>query len=270
MAREYKIKKFNSIAEYDAWLSKQSPLPFYADNPVSQSEDSKFAGTASFDEANKLMLYGDTKLAKKVNKVVGTMRQKINASRPKKRMVQAVGGFMPNVPAYLSGAKKQMWRIQEKRVRDRVMTIVFNSAIHCGTTVNEAIETCATLMQAIMKIEAAGIRVNLYNAHYTADSSNNLIVGELIKIKDSGQYLDLLKMVYPMVNPSMHRRHHFKTIESLDERLGMCYGYPVRGGDLAVDATKHCGLRNVHLLSFYDVFENTIDETVNKIIESKI
>jgi hypothetical protein len=52
----------------------------------------------------------------------------------------------------------------------------------------------------------------------------------LKRIKAAEEYTNLLKLVYPMVNPSMHRRHFLRFIETADIKdrdwIGG-YGYPM-------------------------------------------
>lgn len=271
------IKKFNSITEFANWQQGAPIMDSYkCDQSSQKTDDPSWIGTQTWDEAQALMLYGDPKLAKKIADGVVVAKKRIFATRPRARMVQAVGGFMPNISAYLSGAKKDMWRIKKQPVRQRVITIVYNSSIHCGTTTADAIETSVSLLKAVMIIESTGVRVNLYNSHFTSVAVNptrrDLIVGELIKIKDSGQYLDTTKMAYPMIHPSMHRRQHFRTIEALDGdgKLRCGYGFPVRDGKVVRDVATDLNMRGSYCVAYYDIEGKTPEQIVDIIYDSKV
>ena len=54
---------------------------------------------------------------------------------------------------------------------------------------------------------------NLYVASISCMTSGGAAQGFILKIKDSGQYIDLLKTAYPLINPSFLRRHDFRFLE---------------------------------------------------------
>lgn len=271
------IKKFGSITEYVNWQKSAPVCDSYMYDQYSQLEGRMdFAGTESWDEAQALLIYGDKELAAKIEHGVTMAKRKIFATKPRTKIVRSVGGFMPNIPAYLSGAKKDMFRLVKQPVRQRVITVVYNSSINCGTTIDEAITASVSLLKAVMSIEASGLRVNLYNSHFTCSDykimKHSTIVGELIKIKDSGQYIDTTKMAYPLISPSMHRRHHFRTIEALDEngKLKDCYGYPVQYGTDVRNIVSGLNLKNAYCVSYYDIEGKTPEQIVDLIYNSQI
>ena len=280
------IKKFNTLHEYNQYLERGETLECFKYYASSQrdltsgtdrytTKRRKWVGTNTYDEATDLMLHGDRSLAKKVeNAGVATARVKVNAARPRAKVVRSMGGFMPNIPAYLSNSKKQMWRMQKQEVKQRVMTIVYNASVYAGTDADEVIETSSKLVQTVMKIEASGTRVNLYCANLTATNiprnwrtdTPRKVVGTLVKIKDSGQYMDVLKMCYPLIHPSMHRRQHFRMLElDSDKDFTSCYGYPVQYGKAVDEAVQECGLRNATVVSFYEINGKSQDEIINLI-----
>lgn len=285
---ETTIKKFNTLHEYNQYLEVGETLECFKYRANShqklvgdgryEKKRKKWVGTESWDEATDLMIHGDKALAKKIEKAgVATARVKVNAARPRAKVVRSVGGFMPNIPAYLANSKKQMFRIQKQPVRQRVMTIVYNASVYCGTDADEVIETSSKLVQTIMKIEASGTRVNLYVANLTASELINdwkfktpkKVVGTLVKIKDSGQYMDVLKMCYPLIHPSMHRRQHFRMLElDSDNDFVSCYGYPVQYGKAVDEVVNECGIRDAKAVSFYEINGKSLEE-VSKIITSK-
>lgn len=285
---ETTIKKFNTLHEYNQYLEVGETLEcfkhrtesqrFYLGDDRHSKKRKKWVGTESWNEATDLMLHGDKALAKKVEKAgVATARVKVNAVRPRAKVVRSVGGFMPNIPAYLANSKKQMFRIQKQPVKQRVMTIVYNASVYCGTAADEVVETSSKLVRTIMKIEASGTRVNLYCANLTASNlvgnwkndTPRKVVGTLVKIKDSGQYMDVLKMCYPLIHPSMHRRQHFRMLElDSDNDFVSCYGYPVQYGKAVDEVVNECGIRDAKAVSFYEINGKSLEE-ISKIITSK-
>ena len=85
----------------------------------------------------------------------------------------------------------------------------------------------------------------------------------LVRIKDSGKYLDTLRIAYPLVNPSFYRRHVFGYMERLKGfNLDRAYGKIVHE-----DTCKEHLPINACYLSYYFCSGKT-EEEIAKYIES--
>ena len=137
---------------------------------------------------------------------------------------------MPHIPNYIAGVPKTM--IAKKRTivkSPKVITILYNPSVSCGITTSQVVKASIKVMKLINEVESKGVRVNLYVSNF-GKSSRHEIAGAIVRIKAAEEYTNLLKLVYPMVNPSMHRRHFFRFIETADIKdrywIGG-YGYPM-------------------------------------------
>ncbi len=272
------LKSFNSLGEFSNYLNNGEATKFFSEgrygdlSSMREDEDTrKFTSTASFTEADNLMKYGDKKNAKLLEKAV-----KVNAPAfgvtNKKRPFNSVWGFIPNVGAALAGDPLNMIMFKNVPMNKKVITIVYDRSAHWKIKAKEMAETSARLINAIMALEAAGKRVNLYITTGFADSSyksasESLII--LTKIKDSGSLFDRQKMAYSLINASYHRRHSFKALEMQEglssSKFTLCYGYPPhKKVTEAVLKQKHFNYDA--LFTFYDI-QYKSEDGVKRLIE---
>lgn len=255
---KYIIKKFDNIHQYQTYLDNGTPNTGVT-RECSKTGSYGFTKTNGYEHANRLLKTGDREIAKQIEESgIYTTNKRVFATRPRAKMVQSVGGFMPNVPAYLAGAKKQMWQIKKKPVKQRVITVLYNCATCYATSAETIIKTSAMLLSAIMRIEGSGTKVNLYYCNLAEAPNQYQCFGPVIKIKDSGQYMDVLKMCYPLVHPSMMRRHFFRfeeVTDGVDIRFVNkgTYGRPVHQKKYVSEAARVVGIRDAQCISFEDI-----------------
>lgn len=86
------------------------------------------------------------------------------------------------------------------------------------------INTAAKVASVIRGLEKSGYRVNLYVAGIARN--NNQTIGVAVKVKNAGEYLDTLRLAYPIVHPSFFRRHILAYLERCKGyRMPKNYGY---------------------------------------------
>ena len=177
------------------------------------------------------MLYGDKKLRKKIEDAgVYTTRLKVQKTVARRSIYTSVVGCAPHVPNYVAGVPVAMINEKKVKVKQKIVTVFYNMAVSGGTSARDIIEACAQLISACMIIEASGVRVNIYAGSVSEDEGQR--VGFAIKIKDSGQPFDTLKMCYPLAHPSMNRRHKFRFLEvTKGVKRGWSDGYGFRCND---------------------------------------
>lgn len=97
-----------------------------------------------------------------------------------------------------------------------------------GVDTEEIIEQSVMTMRIVKKLEAQGLRVNLSIALGTT-AGDTEIVGK-IQIKGANEKLNVSKLAFPMVHPSMLRRLYFRYIEvepHVTSRFTSGYGRPI-------------------------------------------
>ena len=260
------FNKFDSVEQFSNWLQvtpqTANGKKFDASNEVSKY-NTEFTGTESFDVAQKLLKYGDKVNADKIAATIRKIKAQGKGNETRNKLYNSPCGFMPIVPKVLAGDPQNMLAIKKQAYNStKVLNIVYNVAVSCSITVTELTETAAKVANVIASLEKNGYRVNLYAYACGRDLKNNYY-SLLVKIKDSGKYLDTLRIAYPLVNPSFYRRHVFGYMERLKGfYLNRSYGKIVDE-----EGCKECLPINASYLSFYNCKGKT-EQEITKMIES--
>ena len=260
------FNKFNSVEEVSNWINTtpqtKKGKEFSVSTEVSRQR-TEFTGTGSFEEAQALLKYGDKVNADKINATIRKIKAQGKGNETRNKLYNSPCGFMPIVPKVLAGDPQNMLAIKKQTYKStKVLNIAYNVAVSCSITVNELTETAAKVANVIASLEKNGYRVNLYAYACGRDLKNNYY-SLLVKIKDSGKYLDTLRIAYPLVNPSFYRRHVFGYMERLKGfNLNRTYGKIVNE-----DGCKECLPINACYLSYY-LCSGKTEEEIAKYIES--
>lgn len=182
-------------------------------------------GTASYAEAEDLLLHGWDYMAKelKSKKIDVNMRLTGHTQRP----AYSVAGYQACVPRYLQGLPDSM--IYSKRVpkKEKVITINKSVSYSCGVTQKQIIEESVKVLNAVNALESKGMRVKL-NIIWKV-RNNRRIYSYVVKVnvKQPSQRLNIKQIAFPLVHPSMLRRIFLRTmeVESWCNRKGFCSGY---------------------------------------------
>lgn len=258
------IMKFESVQDFCKYLDKGKTQIGFVEH--SRLSTKSFTGTESWDEAQNLMQHGDIETYNEIRKIQTKYAKSIQTTQNVKRIKLSHAGFLPCVPAYLGGAEKCMFRKVTQPERKRVANVIYNASIDCSVGAESIRDASVRLMQAIRNIEAGGTRVNLYVCIFSRLRKRTQTTGALIKIKDSGQYMDVLKMVYPLTNPSMLRRHFLRFIETtkgISKKFVKGYGVPIK------DASEITGRilngASAKIASYYEIKGMNIDQITEKL-----
>ena len=260
------FNKFNSVEEFSNWLQVTPQTAkgkeFDASNEVSKY-NTEFTGTESFDVAQNLLKCGDKENADKIAATIRKIKAQGKGNETRNKLYNSPCGFMPIVPKVLAGDPQNMLAIRKERYNStKVLNVAYNVAVDCTRTTEDLIKTAAKVANVIASLEKNGYRVNLYAYSCGRDLKYNYY-SLLVKIKDSGKYLDTLRIAYPLVNPSFYRRHIFGYMERLKGfYLNRSYGKIVNE-----DGCKECLPINACYLSYYFCSGKT-EEEIAKYIES--
>jgi len=214
----YLFESFNSVADFIATIDgrqeKDNWGTFY-----SREEGSRWTGTESYEEATKLALYGDKESASKVTKSLKKIQAASTNSeeRAQAKVRRSVVGSRPCVPAAVQGHPLSMYRRNTIKVKKPVVTVYYSVSLSGGESAERLATAGAKMAQAIQTVERSGVRVNLYAGNTSCTSSQS--VGTFVRIKDSAKDFDLMRMAYPLVNPSFFRRHWFRWVETKQELI---------------------------------------------------
>ena len=262
------VRKFNSLAEYDAYLESGETNKIFAGSYrlATATTDGSFEGTKTWEEATNLMMNGDKERHNELKAARQEFRVASNAGTCSRRtMVRGVAGFMPNVPAAVMNMPQAMFDVKTTRHSARVLNVMYSPAANCSYEASE-IDACGMkVAKAVYHTEAKGVRVNLWIV-IGAQFYEKIIVA--VRVKTADQYGNLLKAAYPLAHPSFLRRQFFRAEEIdndlTDRGFNSCHGYV-----MPLDEIKRNMDGNFDVaLSFYDV-RLMSQEDVNKVFEKK-
>lgn len=257
------IKKFDSVSSYSRYLSSRSTNSVFSGKSLcSQDNDYDFSGTHSYDEAEDILRKGDKKHLELIKKELIECKIKSKGSCIKTISYTSFVGSMPHVPNYIAGVPKTMIAKKRTLVKSpKVITILYNPSVSWKMTTSQVVKASIKVMNLINEIESKGVRVNLYVSNFgkSNKSSRFEIAGTVVRIKAAEEYTNLLKLVYPMVNPSMHRRHFFRYVETADlkDRSWICgYGYPIYSENEVKKAMDKVGIKYDAYFSAMEIIHN--------------
>ena len=170
----------------------------------------RWTKTESFDEAVLLMKRGWSDMAQKlVNKL--KVIDKKTEMVTKRRSVNSVAGFHPIVPLYLAGVPTSMVSYKMVPVKQKIVNITKLFNYSAGVSSEKIVDESIKVLQVVKKLEAQGYSVNV-NVAFGSSASNRNIAAS-IRIKNANERLNVSKLAFPMVHPSMLRRLIFRYIE---------------------------------------------------------
>lgn len=256
-----KMMKFDSVGKFLHYLNTTPTSGvFVCANLASQKlGDKSFRGTESYEEADNLFRHGDRELFARL-RTAEIKRAKGTGIATKNQYNTSVCGFVPHVPNYVQGLPNNM--INKRVVRyqsSKVVNIVYNPSVHAVITTDEMIQAALNIINFVIGLESKGYRCNIYilMSSYTNKDS----VTAMVRIKTSDDYMDKLKLVYPMVNPSMLRRHFLRFVETAgckEKKFTAGYGAPV----MDIQQTRDIIIKEYNIKADY-VF--TFESAVNGI-----
>lgn len=270
--RKYKedswnVLEFSSLKEFYDYICNTPINKAFRWATLYSSEATKYSenwtGTKSFDEASELFKNGWQLGAKEL-----TQKLKIAETQKEVDMVYksvlSVCGFQAIVPLYLQGVPNNMVNKKMIPIKNKVITI--NKTISVSSSVSSETMKAESIkcFQIIKKIEASGIRVNLNLMISTGHACVK------IRLKSANEKLNISKLAFPLVHPSMFRRLYFRFVETYPTIPGNfteSYGYvPSEAQFKAV-----CGKNEIVLPTLLrgeseeDIVRLSVDELIAKL-----
>ena len=199
MERKVISNKFDSLESFSRWLQitpQTAKGKELSRSVIISPQRTEFTGTESFEVADNLMKFGDKENAENINATIRKINAQGKGTETRNKLYNSPCGFMPIVPKVLAGDPQNMLAIRKERYNStKVINIAYNVAVDCTRTTEDLIETAAKVANVIASLEKNGYRVNLYAYSCGRDLRFNYY-SLLVKIKDSGKYLDTLRIAY--------------------------------------------------------------------------
>lgn len=196
--------------------------------------DYYFTKTRDFSEAVELFKNGWSDMATKLVQKLKVIESKTEPTmKPKPKNVLGVAGYQAIVPLYLQGVPNNMVTKKMTPVKQKVITLNKSIDYNCGVSAEQIIEESIKAMQIVKKLEAQGYRCNLNIVFGTTAGSKQFVVK--VRIKSANEKLNVSKLAFPLVHPSMLRRLFFRFIEvypNVTKSFVSGYGSPATSNEM--------------------------------------
>lgn len=231
------IVEYGSMAEFYKYIC-DTPFndSFRWEKHQSVNGSYSYAQTKNFDEAVDLMKNGWKDMSEKL-----TQKLKIEEKRTepimKAKTTYGVAGYQAIVPLYLNGVPTNMASKKMVPVKQKVITLNKSICYGCHTTTDEIVKESIKAFQIVKKLEAQGFRCNLNVLLGSSKGSDGQYVAYVakVRVKNSTEKLNLSKLAFPLVHPSMLRRLFLRWIEvypGVPKEFVGGYGHPMNVYDI--------------------------------------
>ena len=265
------VKYFPSIHDMHNYLTDNEIQPLFAKKVSSETGSSSFCKTDSYEQADNFLLYGDKESMAKVESM-GLKKTRENIARyaNRRQVYSSVVGFAPNVANYVAGSPCSMIASRQVRQKQKVVKIVYVNVASGFVSSDSLLQTAANMFCAIMILEAQGIKVDLTVG--VASNKARTDVGMFLKVKKAGQKLDVLRMIYPCVNPSLLRRHYFRFCEvtkGIPEQYVNSYGCPTTNRTTIKYLLATVNIKADAILTYDGTVGKSVDDILKMIRDEK-
>lgn len=268
------VEKFDSINQFMAAITSREENVAMRGLGHSKNGDKDFTGTKSWDEALDFLKNGWDEPLEEIKREIVQYKVKTNVTASRQRTSIGVVGYAPCVPNAIKGLPNSM--ITSERIPQKVkaVSIVYNVNVNCGWTPREIQKCSITVLKIVNQLELQGYRVKLLVEVFSSRKDKDHLRCS-VSIKDWRQPLDLKKLCFPLVNPSMFRRMGFRWLETVpnmtNEGFRSGYGTPICSENKYkedVERAKEYKVigENDYFLSAYMIQENKHD--VKKVMEA--
>ena len=227
------IREFDSLNEFESYITNTPLNETFRWQKLSSTNGSySFTQTQSYEEATKLLKDGWSSMAQDLTKKLNVVKNQIVNEHVQKILYDVVG-FQASVPRYLQGIPTSMVNKKLVPVKQKVITLDKDISYNASIKTEQIIEASVQTLQLIKKIEAQGIRVNL-NLVWGVAAGDTKEVAK-VRLKSANERLNISKLSFPLVHPSMLRRLCFRYLEvapTVTKSYTWGYGAPLDGSQL--------------------------------------
>ncbi len=267
----YKIltEKFDRIDSFCETIKNREPNEVFKDsNLASATGSEKFTQTSCYDDADFLMQHGYREGCENLTKI--NMKNYHGEITMRNAVTADVVGFSPIVPNVILGLPKSMLRNTLQPRKTPVMHLFYSPSAAWNVSTDDMVFAAKKILSAVRAAELNKIRVEIHVV-YTGAGGNTIAMCS-VKLKDFRQPLDMLKISYPLVHPSMLRRHFFRWLETFPEMKEVAflknYGTVLDEKKSKAAWEKFAPKNSVHL-NYYEAYKATEDTLTRMLCGAK-
>lgn len=228
------IQEFNSIQKWYEYLCN---TPFneafrWEEHRSVKTGRYEWTQTNSFEEATDLLRNGWDDMSKKLTQKLNTACKTLQPMKAQ-RNVLSVAGYQPVVALYLAGVPQNMIDKQMVLKKQKIIELTKDITYSANISADKIVEESVKAMMVVKKLEAQGYRVKLNIALGVNEGCRSIICK--VCIKQPSERLNVSKLAFPMVHPSMLRRLFLRYIEvnpDVTKDFTRGYGFPIGAYDL--------------------------------------
>ena len=206
----WNVCEFESLKEFYDYICN-TPLneTFRWSSLASSSPNNKknWYDSKSFEEASELFKNGWQAGAEELTKKLKIAETDRDVQTVCKNIL-SMAGYQAIVPLYLNGVPNNMVNKKMVPIKNKVITINKTMSVSSSVSSETMKQESIKCFQIIKKIEASGYRVNL-NLMF---STGHVCVK--IRLKSANEKLNISKLAFPLVHPSMFRRLYLRFVET--------------------------------------------------------
>jgi hypothetical protein len=172
-----------------------------------------WSGTKTYNAAEEILANGYHEPLEKMKAAILSIGQADNYQRPRPK--NDFVGYFPNVPAYLMNLPETMINKEREQPKTKMIHLSYSFCAAAKTTTAEMIQAGINFISLVNSLEKQGYRVKI--DAIMAMQENRTTAAMIVNLKEYGQQMNLLKLAFPLVHPSMLRRFGFKWLETTPE-----------------------------------------------------
>ncbi len=228
------IKRFSSLEEFYRYINETPTNDVFKNVTLSSQRienNGSWSGTKDFNEACDLFKNG-------WDKKTLELKQKLDLEEHKEpqmtyKNITSVQGYHPIVPLYLMGVPNNMVTKKMIPMKKKVISIDKTIAYSSDVSSTRIIEEAVKAVRIINRLERQNYRVNLNLVCLT--NKYDVTIGFKIRLKSANESMNISKLTFPLIHPSMLRRLFLRFVEVYPHATkGFIQGYgrPLSGSEV--------------------------------------
>lgn len=218
-----------------------------------------FQGVKDYAEAEELMRTG---YQPTVDAMRGVWKQSRSGEVMRFKFKNDIVGFAPVVPLAMKGVPNCMINMRMTPIKAKVLDVYYDITSSCGTDSDDIIKVGQSILGAIVELEQAGYRFNLYGVQsYSGSDDCDMLV---VKLKSASQPLDLRRVSFPLTHTAFFRVIGFdwySRVPGGTHRLGYGHALGYDYGDKQLnDMARQIFGKNAVYLTAAHILHKTSDE----------
>lgn len=174
----------------------------HSKDSITEKYNINWVGVRNYEEAEEMAIHGwkeqdDNKDIEKIFNLQDTKDEEKLVT-----LKNDVVGYAPVIPLVLQGLPNSMINVVKKRVKSKILHIVYNISTCAGTNPHDILEAGLKLFKVIMKLERQGYRVRLTAMQdFSGNNANRSADFMILNLKSEYKPLDISNTMFPLLHP---------------------------------------------------------------------